>query len=914
MVQCVSMQAMSAPEEHPAPWLPWAKLDRRAKDRSRAPRLSLVAHAVDVAAVMAALLDQPTLCRRLAKTAGRPLTALDRTRLVALALLHDVGKAGAGFQSRGASDAERLAWLRSSGAGRDESGHVAVVAPLFGRSPLFEAHRKALGVDAIFGWGGLRPDGQMPIGDLWMASISHHGKPVTADAMHFGSGHAWPTWTHPFAGYDPVQGLAQLGHATCSLFPEAFADEPMAAFQPALVHAFAGLMSLADWIGSNSDEDFFPYGLAAQDEGRWEPARERASQVLRRMQLDVEAARTDLRHRAPSFEEVFGQAPRDVQVHAGAWSGQGDAGRVVVLEAETGSGKTEAALWRFKTLFEAGEVDALCFLLPTRVAATGIYERVNRFVERLFPDAALRPPTVLAVPGYLRANGSNGRRELPGFDVLWPDADHAGGRERFWAAENSKRYFAGCAVAGTIDQFLLSVLQVKHAHMRASLALRALVVVDEVHASDAYMTTLLHAALDRHVRAGGHALLMSATLTGEARQRLLNAGQPAGPPARRRLLADPKAAYPAVSTRAGVRPCAGAGRDKSITLELRPLLRYPAGVAACVAAEVAQGARVLVLRNTVRQAVATQMELERALGASHPALFRREGVPCLHHGRYAFEDRRLLDRQVERLFGKGAATAQEARALIGTQTLEISVDCDSDVMVTDIVPVDVLLQRLGRLHRHAERDPSRPAASRQPRVIVLVPEERDLGALLAPGRTRGLGIGPRSAYDNLLAIEACWQLLQADATWQIPRDNRRLVEAGASVQAWSDIADRLGGGWPQHFASVTGRQAAQAGQALPRLVQWNVGWRDGDWSDLGDDVRTRLGLDSVDVDLSTAWDTPLGARIERVSVPAWMLRGGDDAAVLAAQKDIVDNEGCRALELTVGETRLRYDRLGLRAT
>ena len=72
---------------------------------------------------------------------------------------------------------------------------------------------------------------------------------------------------------------------------------------------------------------------------------------------------------------------------------------LLVLEAETGSGKTEDALWRFKTLFEQGQVDALCFLPPTRVAATGIYQRLCSAMGRLFPDAAARPNTVLAVPG-----------------------------------------------------------------------------------------------------------------------------------------------------------------------------------------------------------------------------------------------------------------------------------------------------------------------------------------------------------------------------------------------------------------------------------------------------------------------------------------------------------------------------------
>ncbi len=882
--------------------LPWGKLDRKAADRTRAARLSLLGHCIDVAAVMAALLALPTLRARLDTLAGRRLNDRDRLRLTALALLHDIGKAGAGFQSRGLDETVRHAWRRGTGASGEQMGHVQVVAPLFGHDPRFATCRDALGLDAVLRWGS-----EVQIQSLWLAAISHHGEPVTAGLLLSGELRRGHTWLHPVAGYEPAAGLAMLGNAVRCLLPNAFDAEPMAPVAPGLVHAFAGLVSLSDWIGSKVDDDFFPYTLGPQDEGRWPVARERATQVLRRMHLDPEAARADLHRRSPSFEAVFGVVPRPAQQLAAQWQGDEAQGRVVVLEAETGSGKTEAALWRFKTLFEAGEVDALCFLLPTRVAATGIYGRLQGFIEALFPDPALRPPTVLAVPGYLRANGDEGQ-PLPGFEVLWPDLEHARDRAVYWAAENSKRYFAASALAGTIDQFLLSALQTKHAHLRGSLALRALVVVDEVHASDAYMTALLHTALDRHVGAGGHALLMSATLTGELRGRLLRAGtrRSGRPRPQATALSAPEAPYPAVTTRAGISACAGVGRSKTVRIELQPSMRDAVSVAALAAAELQRGARVLVLRNTVRQAVATQQALEALLGSGHRALFVCGGVAALHHGRYAFEDRQRLDAQVEALFGKAAMKDPDARALVGTQTLEISVDCDSDVMITDIAPIDVLLQRVGRLHRHAGRDDARPPSAREPRLIVLTPAERDLTPLLA-SRGQGLGIGPRSAYENLLAIEAAWRLLQAHpAVWQIPLDNRRLVEAGASTAALQALAAEQGGPWQTHFDTVIAQRSAKAGAALPVQVRWDEAWdAHGGWSDLGEDVRTRLGLDGVDLELPQPWLTPLGSRIDRITAPAWMLRAPVDEVLV---EDLGDE-----LRLSVAGTVLRYGRLGLSA-
>ena len=887
---------------------PWGKLQRGTVPLSEAPRLSLVAHCIDVAAVAAALLELPTWRARLEALAKRPLTSVDIARLVALAFLHDVGKAGAGFYSKGTSDEVALAWRRLSGADWVATGHVHVVGPLFEGDRTCAPLRAALGVDDVLAWGGEDDAGQLAVQTLWLAAISHHGTPLTHGELKSTAGLA--SWTVPIDGYQPVQGLARLATAVRQILPDAFVlDAPALRANAALTHAFAGLVSLADWIGSNTDPAFFHYALGgpgAQDERRWRFAVARSREVLRAMRLNVEDVRADLRRRSPSFDDVFGRSPRPMQTLAGGT----DLGPLVVIEAETGSGKTEAALWRFKALFEAGEVDSLCFLLPTRVSATAIAKRVQDFVEALFPDPRLRPNTVLAVPSYLRANGHDGTA-LPHFEVLWPDADPQR-RPMYWAAEHSKRYFAAGCATGTIDQLLLSVLQTKHSHLRGTVLLRALVVVDEVHASDAYMTALLHAALERQVRAGGRALLMSATLTGEARARLVQAGVPVREAARQRdALAVANAPYPCVSDSRQLVGCERAMPARRIKCELLAAMRDPAAVAEIVATAVADGARVLVLRNTVTQAVAAQQAIEDRLGIDHPALFRVGGVVAMHHGRYAFEDRRQLDREVEATFGEPADTSRAARVLVGTQTLEISLDCDADLMITDIVPMDVLLQRLGRLHRHRDRDLYRPGSCSAPRVVVLTPPSRDLSLLLRPGATRGLGLGPLSAYENLLAVEATLRVLEDTATYPelvIPDHNRALVEAGVDASRLHALAESMGGDWPGAFVQVIGKYSAQAAQAGQVRVRWDRDWNEDSWSDLDDEVRTRLGLDAIDIELLQPWISPLGDRLTTLSVPQWMLLGVTETPLVTSQHD----EG-HALRLEVAGRSLRYDRLGLRA-
>jgi CRISPR-associated endonuclease/helicase Cas3 len=134
-----------------------------------------------------------------------------------------------------------------------------------------------------------------------------------------------------------------------------------------------------------------------------------------------------------------------------------------------------------------------------------------RQLKKHFPMKKHVPPVVQAVSGYIKADAEEAQA-LPDFNVLWPEDKRDCSVNGAGQPNIPKRYLAGAIVVGTIDQVFLSTLQVNHAHMRAAALLRHFLVVDEVHSSDAYMTKLLDRVLDYHLAAGGHALLMSATL------------------------------------------------------------------------------------------------------------------------------------------------------------------------------------------------------------------------------------------------------------------------------------------------------------------------------------------------------------------------------------------------------------------
>lgn len=848
-------------------------------------RLGLIEHSIDVAAVFESLVAVPLICRRLETLAKTKLTESLIARLAVLAFLHDLGKASVGFQSKSIEETMRPSWLAKAKIGFHQCGHTRVVAGVLFNSKLKD--RFPLAEMVLWGESLL---------DLWLAAISHHGTPIVASELQSAKEKHWHNLWNPTDSYDPMDAITTLGEYAQRWFPAAWGDGPELPGEAPFIHFFAGLVSLADWIASDDRDAFFPYS-EHQEGRRAEFSRVRARQVIQRMRIDVEDTRADLRRRNPAFEDVFPFKPTDLQQKMENLQ----LGPVVIAESETGSGKTEAALWRFKTLFEAEEVDALAFLLPTRVAAVSLEQRVRRFFEGAFPDPELRPNVVLAVPGYLQSDGEQGTI-LAQFERLWPDSDVDGVAHRRWAAEHPKRYLAAACAVGTVDQALLSGLTTRHAHLRGAALLRALVVVDEVHASDAYMTQLLTGILRRHTAAGGHALLLSATLGSEARERLLDK------PLRRPKIGESlveddvgilaRVPYPAVSDKAALHPIASKAREKRVGVRLAAQIDDPDWIAAKATDAARQGAKVLVVRNTVQGAIAVHSVVEDLLGDDHAALFRAKGVSAPHHGRFAPRDRRILDEAIELSFGKDAERST-GTVLVGTQTLEQSLDIDADFLISDLAPADVLLQRLGRLHRHSRK---RPDSFASPTVIVLTPPSRSLATYLRKGQH---GIG--SVYENILSCEATWQELRRRNELVIPTENRALVESATRFSALESLAKTLGEAWESHLNEYIGSDYAKRGAADAVRLDWSKRWDDQDWSEPRERARTRLGLDDRQIELSERWVSPFGEAIDRLNIPGWMAEDIEPSEEKAEVKQKTKTE----LLFCWGTINFSYSRRGL---
>lgn len=803
----------------------WAKKDDAGIE------LDLSSHCLDVAKCFRELCGASGFDRALEALAGRSLSDGDLDRLTILAALHDIGKANGRFQA---------------GQGGHLKEGIALCHPRGAFSFLWQ-------------WGTADT-----LSQALCATFSHHGNIVwepEAAIMHRICQNLEETI--PPAGFE---WIAEFGEDLVSRFPAAMAA-PDLPESPAFWHLFAGLLTLADQVGSGTE--FFPIDRPSDLEVD-------ARGAIRAKGLDT---RWKFSPRPVSEAEAFGwpegSLPSPMQ-QALAHLPLND--RLVLLESETGSGKTEAALMRFKALAAAEKVSGLYFAIPTRSSAVQIQRRVNSAAQKLWGMEA-----GLAVPGYLTFGGATGRRISP-FDVSWSDTG-AVMYDR-WAMDAPRKYLAAPIAVGTVDQALAAALKRKWAHMRGGALARSLLVIDEVHASDAYMTTIMTRLVKDHLDLGGHVLLMSATLSTERRHQIFEAC--GATPERERTVAP----YPALTSLRGseqiVTPIAPTGTGKTVHLFREATINDAAEFAKNVIAAAREGGRVLVIRNSVRGA----RDLFNAILSEDPdaPLLDLGGIMTCHHSRYAAIDRKALDKAVEDALGKKSTGPV---IVIGTQTLEQSLDIDADYLFTDVCPIDVLLQRIGRLHRHIRTD--RPDAFAVPVVIV------QSAAHLTEKERRQNGIGYDRAYPDRFMVDAVEEMIRDIPEWCIPEDNRYLVDRGACDALLDEEAGR----------SAKGRMLSMKRLARNALLdRTRPIYEQDDFSSLN---GSRLGDHPVIVEFTRAVPSPFGVgTFKQLQIPYWMI--GDSATGVSEIKVKPEvNPDTGVIRFTCLGRVFDYDRTGLQA-
>ena len=844
-------------------WPAWGKTDL-----STSAFHHLAHHSMDVAAVFERLIHLPVMRSRAEAAGDSSLTPRTLSRLSCIAYLHDIGKLHPGFQAKG--------WPSGSYE-HSLQGHVGKSVGL-----MLDASRQ---VDHPFRVlvGQLKTWGSTPT-ELLLASFSHHGRPIPVDSGE-GDRH-WPS----VSGYDWRAEASILVDAVRNWYPEAFEEcEDSLPASPYFTHFYAGLVALADWVGSSRKH--FAY-IREFDPDYDQRARSCAIHALAEVGIDVHRIS---RRRSPRFNDISEhESPNPTQSLMGK---VGLSSRLIILESETGSGKTESALWHFARLFGNGLVDGMYFAVPTRAAARQLHSRVDRSIKRLFSNEA--PDTVLAIPGLLVAGTAEGQR-LPNWRVLWDDQTQE--QSTRWAAEHATRFLSATIAVGTVDQAMLAVLQVKHAHLRGSSLCRSLLVIDEVHASDAYMTEILEQLIQSHLSFGGYALLMSATLGSSARIRWTGETQPSQIDAL-------SSKYPAIWLQDNPNPIVpnASEQSKSVHVELDSM---SPGRAAQLAIEHAKNdARVLVIRNTTGAAIKTWREVQNR---GHSCLLMQvNGLPTLHHSRFAAEDRKLLDNKVEKLLGVSIGRSGQGVIVIGTQTLEQSLDIDADVLITDLCPMDVLLQRIGRLHRHLVL---RPAGFESPNCTVLAPDF-GLDSLTSPRPRFENGLGAwwdksgnlQGIYLDLSILELTRRRIIKQSDWIIPKMNRELVESAMHPEAIEALLREKDELWNAYHVSVLGRTVSEGAIARLNLLDRSQPYIHTNFPPSDESIMTRLGEEGIILNFATEHSGPFGSNISRISLPAHWMKGISADDVESVEVHVVE----KGLKFQIGEQVLEYSTAGL---
>lgn len=604
---------------------------------------------------------------------------------------------------------------------------------------------------------------------------------------------------------------------------------------------FAGVMTLADWMGS--DETHFPLISEPMPlEDYWILACEKAHKAHSRM--PVPSAGNQYTGHQTLFP--FIQTLTPLQERAATLDISSPGPQLFILEDVTGAGKTEAALILTHRLMSANKGTGLYVGLPTMATANAMYARLSVAYRALFAEEA-RPSLILA---------HGGRQMSASFrQSIWqPHSEMAEDYARndpnatvechAWFADSRKKALLAEVGVGTLDQLLMAVMPFRHQSLRLLGMRNKILLLDEVHAYDGYMVKLLEGLLRFHASQGGSAIILSATIPASLREKLLNAfNEGAGLPV---ITPSDNANYPWLShlSSSGLVEQPLETR-KEVCREVAINWIHQRNDALTIIYDVIEaGGCVCWIRNTVDDALSIFQQLlkDGKIPADDMLLF---------HSRFAFIDRMTIEEKTLNWFGKEApVAARRGKVLIATQVVEQSLDLDFDCMISDLAPVDLLIQRAGRLQRHirdAQGNCKRELPDERPSPVlhILAPEwQPDAQKAWLGEELRGTGY----VYPDHGCLWRTQALLHQLGVIRMPEDARKLVDgvyeqmitAPPTLQTVSDLA----------FGKVLSQRSI-AGQNLLRCDKgYDRNASDFMW-DQEREFSTRLGEEGFDLYL--AW-------------------------------------------------------------
>lgn len=813
----------------------WGKADSRCSEETKWH--PLVYHSLDVAAVGMAYFKQSSLldvcCDFLScsKQAFLSWSAF-------LIALHDLGKFSEAFQSQ-RSDLIRALQQREANPTKIYSERHDSLGFWLWESYLVDEVLPVIGIDAS-------RVTQRSLKYWLLAVTGHHGMPPKSNG-----------YTDNFfrredkqVALDFVITIAEL------LLTEEARQIPS---EPNFKNAgevmswwFAGATVLADWLGSNTQ--FFPYKEPEiKLEEYWRYAQAQASLALAKSGILKEEI-----ERGCTLKKLFPKIQNATPLQQ--WAMTVDipqSAQIYLLEDVTGAGKTEAAIMLAYRLMEQGLAEGFFIGLPTMATANAMYERMAGVYQRLFVGNA----NLVLAHGHKKLVEEFAASILPSpvpeHDAAQQD-ETASARCSAWLADHSKRALLASAGVGTIDQVLLAVLHSKHQSIRLLGLFNKVLIIDEVHACDAYMQGVLEVLLEFHARTGGPVILLSATLPGRMKQALLNAyakGRNQAHAAELHSTAYPLATRwhdtqtdlleEALETRASV----------SRTVQVHYEADFEKVFTHIISA-LQQGQCVGWIRNTVADAMSAYERLSQSILPEDITLF---------HARFALRDRLDKETQVLDLFGENSSQQKRhGRLMIATQVAEQSLDVDFDVLITDLAPIDRILQRAGRLQRHvrdAHGNRLRGAGTKDQRPAPCL-------WVYAPAWTAQ----PKADWYSAVFKKSQYVYGHHGQLWltakalqkgsiAMPGDARDLIESVFS--GIKTLPETLG----KNTMKAEGQKISEASLAQLNTLKMNGGYQRGEISDWWGESRTpsRLGEETTEVMLAK-W---VGGELQRWAEGVW---------------------------------------------
>jgi len=791
----------------------WAKLPREEKPPRRYH--PVLCHLIDVASVAEAIWQSVLTSAaraRIARRLGMSEAAAGRW-ITFLAGLHDIGKISPAFQLQ-VDDPEVRIRLQWAGFSEGALKKPDVNTP--------HGFTSALALRAeILNQAPYSLDGRT-LRDIGTLVGGHHGLFPTFNQLE-----GAPVGST--GGVSWRQARLRVAALLASLLEVPEAERPQG-LDHATSMLLAGLISVADWIGSTTE--FFPLAITEPlshfppDVGNYhQTARRQACTALQQLGWTGWTPSTE----PLAFEALFpGKEPRGVQRQAIQLADRIGHPAITIVEAPMGEGKTEAAMYLADRWGVQHGQSGYYFALPTQATSNQMFGRVREFLGDRYPKEIVNVQLLhghaalsaefqqmrqrheqLFAPANITDYDKDGK-PLKG-DVVAAD----------WFTYRKRGLLAPFGV-GTVDQALLGVLQTKHVFVRLFALANKTVIIDEVHAYDTYMSTLLERLLEWLAALDTSVILLSATLPNERRQGLLRA-YARGLGIETPLLAE--ARYPRISwvsatssdavhvEAAGTRTLTVRWVDGTIP---EPGAPFPLGKQLQDALK--NGGCAAVICNTVRRAQQVYMALKPYFPGDAD-----DGLPALDlfHARYLFKDRDQRERHALRRFGKADSLVdmgdgQERQVhrphravLVATQVIEQSLDLDFDLMVSDIAPIDLVLQRSGRLWRH-ERGPRPAGVGTLPTLWICRPGLTSEGL---PVHERGF----EYIYDSHVLLRS-WLALKDRDFLIVPGEVEQLVEA---VYRQEDPAPNLLAAVRQHWEDTwNDYRAAQEEERNKAMDYW----------------------------------------------------------------------------------------------